>query len=72
MRAGNPTKLNQYVVWTKEEDEALTRGRLKYGDDWEKIHETEKEVLGRRTVAALQCRISNLKSGKTRKKHNTL
>lgn len=42
--------------WTAEEDEALRTGMLKHGKDWEKILETENEVLGGRTVNALQNR----------------
>ena len=36
-----------------EEDEALKMGGEKHGNDWEKIIETESEVLRRRTANAL-------------------
>ncbi|GMH63427.1 hypothetical protein TL16_g03710 [Triparma laevis f. inornata] len=38
-------------AWTKEEDEALGRGRLKHGTDWEKIHAIVNETGEGRTLA---------------------
>ena len=37
----------------------MKRGRRKHGSDYEKILETESEVLGDRTVSALQSRYYN-------------
>ena len=42
------------LSWTSEEDEALKRGMTKHGRYWEKIRETENEVLGHRKVGALE------------------
>ncbi|GMH52665.1 hypothetical protein TL16_g01282 [Triparma laevis f. inornata] len=60
LRATNPRKSGGYLPWSKEEDEALKRGRLKHGADYEKILETENEVLGWRTTNALQVHHSRL------------
>ncbi|GMI02770.1 hypothetical protein TrLO_g5679 [Triparma laevis f. longispina] len=51
LREATPNKRTD--LWTEEVDEVLKRGRLKHGDDREMILETEKEVLGHRTVGAL-------------------
>ena len=73
MRAANPLdKTDEKLMWTAEEDEALKRGMVKHGDDWEKIFETEKEILGRRKVDVLRQRICNLISGNSKNKHNIL
>lgn len=66
------TSIKRTDLWTKEDDEALKRGILKHGDDWENIHETEKEVLGHRTAMALESRIKNLKNCHSKNKHNIL
>ncbi|GMH47738.1 hypothetical protein TrLO_g6149 [Triparma laevis f. longispina] len=58
LREVTPTK--QTNLWTDEEDEALKRGRWKYGSDWEKIMKTESEVLGDRTVGALKNKVLRL------------
>ena len=47
--------------WTKEEDEALGRGRLKHGTDWEKIHAIVNETGEGRTLAVVKQRKSNFK-----------
>ncbi|GMI09445.1 hypothetical protein TrLO_g6846 [Triparma laevis f. longispina] len=53
LREANPSKV---IRWTEEEDGALKRGIRKHGTDWEKIHETENEVFGRRTAGAIKGR----------------
>ncbi|GMH81916.1 hypothetical protein TL16_g09088 [Triparma laevis f. inornata] len=60
------------LSWTAEEDKALKSGMAKHGTDWEKIHETEKDVLGHRKVVSLKKRIQNLKHGYSKNKHNIL
>lgn len=59
MREATPRGGGICLGWTAEEDEALKRGRRKHGSDWEKIHETESEVLGHRSVKSLQNRYYN-------------
>ncbi|GMH93720.1 hypothetical protein TL16_g12706 [Triparma laevis f. inornata] len=63
LRAANPVKwTGKDFAWTKEEDEALRRGVLKHGADYNKILETVNEVLGRRTVKAIQSRYTRIKN----------
>ena len=49
-----------YNSWTDEQDVALKRGMLNHGFDWEKILETETEVLEHRNAASLEKRHEKL------------
>lgn len=61
MREANPINYKKGAAWTEEEVEALKRGGSKHGADFNKILETENEILGRRTVNALSNRYFKIK-----------
>ncbi|GMI07166.1 hypothetical protein TrLO_g11039 [Triparma laevis f. longispina] len=65
-------KLSSVVwpVWTAAEEEALMRGIKMHGQDWEKIHKSENEVLKGRTVAALKHRSFRIRNKNDNNENN--
>ncbi|GMH61951.1 hypothetical protein TrLO_g9144 [Triparma laevis f. longispina] len=57
LRAATPKIYNN---WTPEEDAALKRGIVHFDFDWQKIHQEENKILGRRTPVALASRYYSL------------
>ncbi|GMH78914.1 hypothetical protein TrLO_g8632 [Triparma laevis f. longispina] len=52
--------------WSTKEETALKRGVSNHGFDWERIHQSERKVLGRRTLTALQSRYNDsLRAGQS-------
>ncbi|GMH74465.1 hypothetical protein TrST_g2267 [Triparma strigata] len=55
LRAVTPRKSkNQHVAWTAEQDAALKRGMKEHGRDWDKICTSEQDILGDRTLRAME------------------
>ena len=59
-RAATPRKPHPND-WTSEEDAALKRAVKEHGRDWDKIRTSEQEILGDRTLAAMQWRAWNIR-----------
>ncbi|GMH74461.1 hypothetical protein TrST_g2266 [Triparma strigata] len=64
-RAATPRK--QGILWTSEEDAALKRGMKEHGRDWDKIRTSEQDILGDRTLAAMQQRDVIIRNGRLKK-----
>lgn len=73
LRRHHPDKLKgpkepRCIAWTAKEDAALNSGTPKLGKDWEKILETENEILGDRTVRAIGSRFHRMQKRRERER----